>query len=77
MRAAGVLVAGALHDREPPLVEDVAQAGQPRMQAERASAAVAADLQHLPRRNGDRRPTAEVERILVRDDRVQRVVAAR
>ena len=48
MRAARVLIAGALHDRQAALVEDASQAGETRVQAERLAARVAADLQHLP-----------------------------
>jgi hypothetical protein len=76
MRSAGVLVTRALHDREAAVVEDVAQAGQPRVEAKRTSAAVGAYLQHLPRRDRDRRTTAVVERVLVRHERAQRVVSA-
>ena len=41
-----------------------------------ATAAIEPDLQHLRGRNGDLRAAAVVERILVRNDGVQRVVAA-
>jgi hypothetical protein len=46
------------------------------MEPERAAAGVAADLQDLPGGNGNRGPAAVIERVLIRDDRVQRVVAA-
>ena len=46
------------------------------MQTERLAAAVTANLQHLTGGNRDSRPTAVIERILIRDDRAQRVVSA-
>ena len=72
---AGVRVARPLDNREPPLVEDVSQAGQPRMKAERPPIGVTADLQHLTGRNRDRRTPAEIERILIGHDRAQGIVA--
>ena len=76
MRAARVRVAGALDDREPAGVEDGAQAGQPRVQAERVAGAVGPDLQHVGRRNRQGRPAREVLRIGVGDQRAQPVVSA-
>ena len=46
------------------------------MQTKRLARRVAANLQHLSRRNRNCRPAAVIERILVRDERVQRVVPA-
>jgi hypothetical protein len=58
------------------LIEDLLEAGQPRVQAERGPRRVGADLQDLPRRHGDRRPPAVIERIVVRHQHAERVVAA-
>ena len=76
VRAAQVRIAGALDHGHAALVEDVAQADQVRVQAERVAGAVAADLQHRSRRDGDRRPARVVEGVAVGHDGVQRVVAA-
>src|SRR5919106_6727794 len=76
MRAARIRVPRALHDRKTAFVEYLAESHEARMQAEGLAAAVAADLQHLACGNGDRRTAARVERIQVRHQRAQRVVAA-
>ena len=55
VRPARILIAGSLNDGEAPLVEDALQPGQPRMQTERPTARVAADLEHLTGGHGDRR----------------------
>ena len=57
-------IAGALDDREPALIEDLPQAGQPRVQPERDTATVGADLQHLTGGNRELRPAAVVVRSL-------------
>src|SRR6185436_9261442 len=77
VRSAGVLVADALNERELAGVEDVAQPGQPRVQAERFPVHVAADLQHRAGRNRQRRTPAVIERIGVRHQRAEAVVATR
>ena len=46
------------------------------MQPERVSGRVGADLQHLARRNRNRGPAAVVGPVLIRDQRVERIVAA-
>ena len=76
MRAAGIQIAGALHHGKATLVEYVAQPREPRVQTKRLSAAVAANLEYLTGRNRERRSAAVVERILVRNNRAQGVVAA-
>ena len=76
MRPRLILVAGALNEREAPLIEDLLQPRQPRMQTERDAGRVAADLQHLSRRDRQRRPAAVVERIVVRNQHAERIVAA-
>src|SRR5262245_54196852 len=76
MRAARVLIADPLNDREAALIEDVALPGEPRVQAERLAAAVAADLQHGRRRDAERGATAVIEGIGIGDQRAQPVVAA-
>ena len=75
MRAAGIFVADALNEREPSLVEDVLQSRELRMQTERLAAGVAADLQHRAGRNRQRRPPAVIERIGVRHEHAEAVVA--
>src|SRR6185436_638557 len=76
VRAARMCIAGPLHASQPPLVEDVPEAAQPRMQPERPSAGVGSHLQHLPRGNRNRGTAAVIVRVLIRDQRVERVVAA-
>ena len=76
VRAAGVRVAGALHERQPPLVEDAAQRREPRMQAP----------SRAPRhRSPPAAPGPQARRssaggcsrsVLIGDQRVERVVAA-
>ena len=62
---------------EPALVEDVAESGHFRMQAERLPAVVAADLQHRARGNRQRRPAAVIEGIGVWHEHAEAVVPAR
>ncbi len=76
MRAALVRIPGALDEREPALIEDLLEAGQARMQAERHVRAIGADLQHVAGGYGERRAPAAVERIVVRNHHAERVVAA-
>ena len=76
MRATRVLVPGALHERKVPVVEDVPQTVKARMQPERAAGRVSTHLQHLAGGNGDRWAAAVIRRVLVGDQRVQRIVAA-
>ena len=76
MRTARVLVTGALNQRQPALVEDVAQAGQLRMQAERLAARIGADLQDGARGNRERRPLAVVRGVGVRHEHAEPVVPA-
>src|SRR5262249_51068600 len=76
MRAALILVAGALYEREPALIEDLLQAGEPRMESEGDVRRGGADLQHLPGWHSERRPPAVVVRIVVRNHRAERIVAA-
>src|SRR5439155_5537087 len=71
-----VLVARSLNQGKAALIEDLLQARQPRVKPERNAGAVAADLQHLARRHGQRWPAAVVERIVVRDQHAEGVVAA-
>jgi hypothetical protein len=75
MRSTRVRVPRALHEREAPFVEDVQEAAKPRMQAERLSRGVGADLQHLACWHCKRRATAVVRRVAIRHERVQRIVA--
>ena len=76
VRAARVLVARPLHDREAALVEDVRQAAEPRVKAERPARSIGAHLQHLACRHGNGGTPAVVALVLVRNQRVERVVAA-
>ena len=76
VRAARILVAGALHDREASLVEDVRQAAEPRVKPERPPRSIGAHLQHLAGRNRDGGTPAVVALVLVGNQRVERVVAA-
>ena len=46
------------------------------MQTERLSGGIGADLQHLPRGHGNPGTPAVVGRVAIRDQRVQRIVAA-
>jgi len=46
------------------------------MQPNRLSGAIGADLQHLSRGNRNGRTPAEIERILIRDDGAERIVAS-
>src|SRR5690242_14560296 len=77
MRSARVLIAGALNDGEAPLIEDGLQTGEPRVKAERPAGRIGSYLQDVRRGHGDRRTTAVVEGVLVRDHSAERVVAAR
>jgi hypothetical protein len=76
MRSTRVRVPRALHERESPFIEDVQEAAKARMQAERLSGGVGADLQHLARRHCNRRSTVVVRRVAIGNERVQRIVAA-
>ena len=76
MRPALIRIAGALHEREPALIEDLLQAGEARVQAQRHVRRVGPDLQNVGGRHGQRRPAAVVKRILIGDHRADRVVAA-
>ena len=76
MRPARIRVANALDQRQAALTEDVQQARQPWMQAERLAARIAADLQQRAGRNRQRRPPAGIERVRVRDEHAEAVVAA-
>jgi hypothetical protein len=76
VRAARVLVAGPLNQREPPFVEDRLQAGEARMQPELVAGRIAADLKHLTGGNRQRRTACGVVRIAIRHDHAQGVVAA-
>ena len=59
MRAARVRIAGALDDRQPAGVEDASSGRRSRgCKPERVAGAVGADLQHVRRRNRERRPPA-------------------
>ena len=77
MRAARVLVAGALDDRQAALVEDLVQAGQLRVQAQRLPARSLPTCRTFAGRNRERRPTAVVEGVGVRHEQAQAVVPAR
>src|SRR5262245_44780960 len=59
-----------------PVIEDVQEATKSWMQPQRTAGRIGANLQHLARRNRDRGTAAVVGRVLIRDQRVQRVVAA-
>jgi len=76
VRAARVGIAGALDDREPAGVEDGAQVGQARVQAERVPGAVGPDLENVAGRDREVWTTREVLLISVGNERAQPVVAA-
>src|SRR5689334_3723966 len=76
MRAALVRIAGPLYQRKAPVVKNLPESRQPRMQTERHVRFVGADLQHVGSRNGERRPAAVIKRIVVRNQHAQRVVPA-
>src|SRR5205823_7638040 len=65
-----------LNQREAALLENLLQTGKARMQAEAGARRIGSDLQHLTGGYGERRPAAVVERIVVRHEHAQRVVAA-
>src|ERR1700716_1858274 len=46
------------------------------MQSERTARRVGADLQHVGGRYGKRRPAAVIERVVVRDEHAQGIIAA-
>jgi hypothetical protein len=73
---ARVRIPGSLHERETPFVEYVQQSAKPRMQPERVSGRVGTNLQHLSRRNRNARPATVVRPVLIRDQRVECIVAA-
>src|SRR6185295_873992 len=52
MRAALILVPGALNERQAALVENLLHPGESRMQTEGDARRIGADLQHLARRHG-------------------------
>src|SRR5687768_5362173 len=76
MRSAGVLVAGALNQRKPSFVEDRPQSSETRMKAKLVPGRVAAYLQHLSCGHGQRGPPALIERITIRHEHAERVVAS-
>src|SRR5437762_1083999 len=76
MRTARVLVTGALNQRQPALVEDIAQAGQLRMQTERLAARIRADLENRACWNRECRPLAVVRRVGVRHQHAEPIVPA-
>ena len=76
VRATLILVAGPLHERKAAVVENLFQPGKARMQSQRHARRVGADLQHLTRGDGERRPPAVVERIVVGHEHTERIVSA-
>ena len=76
MRTAGVQVTRALNDRQQTLVVDVPQASQSRMQSQRPPVGIAPDLEHLSRGHSNSRTPAVIERVLIRNDGAERIVAA-
>jgi hypothetical protein len=77
VRSARILISGPLDDRQPSGIEDLLEAGQSRMEAERVTAAIASDLQNVRRRHVQRRTPAVVEAVVVGHERAERVVPAR
>ncbi len=75
MGATGIGIPGALHHRETTLIKDFVEAGKPRVKTKRPLTGVATNLQHLTGWNCERRPAAEIERVLIRHDRAQGIVA--
>jgi hypothetical protein len=76
MRPARVRVSRALDDREPAGIEDLLQPRETRMETERHTTPIAADLQDVPRLHRERRPPAEVKAVVVGHERAERVVPA-
>src|SRR5687767_5036784 len=76
MGSARVLVAGALDQREPSFVEDRPQPSEARMKAKLVPCRIAAYLHRLSRWYGQRGPPALIERIAIRRQHAERIVAA-
>src|SRR5262249_31934479 len=69
-------VSGPLHDGQAAGLENLLEAGQTWMKAERDARRIRPDLQHPGRRHPQRGTAARVERIVVWNHHAERVVAA-
>ena len=76
MRTTRVLIPCSLNEGEATLIEDCAHPGEARMETELISGRVAPDLQRLTGRYGKSRPPRRVERVAIRHQHAERVIAA-